>query len=116
MYWKHYWKCCRKSIDESFDSLDNLKAQGTKAFIWDFFGKIAKNGMGFVVSIFLARLLEPSEFGMIAMVMVIIGIVQVFTDVGLGGALIQRRRALPVHYSSVFYFNIFIVYIFGAKE
>ena len=68
---------------------------------------MASQGMGFVISIFLARLLEPSEFGLIAMVMVIIGMAQVFTDIGLGGALIQRRRVLPVHYSSVFYFNVF---------
>lgn len=88
--------------------MQDLKAQGTKAFIWDFFGKMATHGMGFIVSIFLARLLEPSDFGLIAMVMVIIGIAGVFTDIGLGGALIQRRRVHPVHYSSVFYFNIVI--------
>ncbi len=88
--------------------MDNLKAAGTKAFIWDFFGKMAKHGMGFIVSIFLARLLEPSDFGLIAMVMVIIGMANVFTDIGLGTALIQRRRVRPIHYSSVFYFNISI--------
>lgn len=85
-----------------------LKQQGTTAFIWDFFGKMATHGMSFVVSIFLARLLEPSDFGLIAMVMVIIGIAYIFTDIGLGGALIQRRRVRPIHYSSVFYFNIFV--------
>ena len=88
--------------------MDNLKAQGAKAFIWDFAGKMANQGMGFVVSIFLARLLEPSDFGLIAMVMVIIGIAAVFTDMGLVAALIQRRRVRPVHYSSVFYFNLFV--------
>jgi len=87
--------------------MDNLKAAGIKAFLWDFIGKISTQGMSFIVSIFLARLLEPSDFGLIAMVMVIIGIASVFTDIGLGGALIQRRKVLPVHYSSVFYFNIF---------
>ena len=86
--------------------MTTLKAQGTKAFIWDFFGKMTTYGMGFVVSIFLARLLEPSDFGLVAMVMVIIGMAAVFTDVGLGAALIQRRRVHPIHYSSVFYFNI----------
>jgi len=86
--------------------MDELKSKGTKAFIWDFFGKMAKQGMGFIVTIFLARLLEPSDFGLIAMVMVIVGIADVFSDIGLGGALIQRRRVLPVHYSSVFYLNI----------
>lgn len=64
------------------------------------------HGMGFVVSIFLARLLEPSDFGLVAMVMVIIGIAGIFSDIGLGTALIQRRRVLPIHYASVFYFNI----------
>ena len=64
------------------------------------------HGMGFVVSIFLARLLEPADFGLIAMVMVIIGIAGIFSDVGLGTALIQRRRVRPIHYASVFFFNI----------
>jgi O-antigen/teichoic acid export membrane protein len=86
--------------------MDDLKSKGTKAFVWDFFGKMAKQGMGFIVTIFLARLLEPSDFGLIAMVMVIVGIANVFSDIGLGGALIQRKRVLPVHYSSVFYLNI----------
>ncbi len=87
---------------------DNLKSKGITAFIWDFSGKLANQGMGFVISIFLARLLEPSEFGLIAMVMVVIGIAAVFSDSGLGVALIQRRRVRPIHYSSVFYFNIAI--------
>lgn len=91
--------------------MSSLKQQGTKALIWDFFGKMTTHGMGFIVSIFLARLLEPSDFGLIAMIMVIIGIATVFTDVGLGGALVQRRRVRPIHYASVFYFNIFIASI-----
>jgi len=86
----------------------NLKSKGTVAFLWDFFGKMARHGTIFIVTIFLARLLEPSEFGLIAMIMVIVMVAMVFTDVGLGGALIQRRRVLPIHYSSVFYFNILI--------
>lgn len=78
------------------------------AFFWDFFGKLARHGTTFIVTIFLARLLEPSEFGLIAMIMVVVMVAMVFTDIGLGGALIQRRRLLPVHYASVFYFNVFI--------
>ena len=88
--------------------MSNLKSQGTKAFIWDFTGKMAIHGMGFIISIFLARLLNPSDFGLIAMVMVIISIATIFTDIGLGSALIQRRHLVPIHYSSVFFFNITI--------
>ena len=93
--------------------MDDLKAKGFRAFVWDFFGKMARHGTGFIVTIFLARLLEPSEFGLIAMVMVMIGIASVFSDSGLGVALIQRRRVLPIHYSSVFYFNIIVATCLG---
>lgn len=88
--------------------MSTLKAEGIRAFIWLFFGRMGAQGIAFVASLFLARLLEPSEFGLIAMVSVIIAIAQVFTNVGLAAALIQRKRVLPVHYSSVFYFNILI--------
>ena len=88
--------------------MDNLKKQGTKAFIWDFTGKFVLSGMAFVISIFLARLLEPSDFGLVAMVIAIIVIAGAFSDGGLSAALVQRRRILPIHYSSVFYFNITI--------
>ncbi|RLA52875.1 MAG: hypothetical protein DRR42_06430 [Gammaproteobacteria bacterium] len=88
--------------------MDDLKSKGTKALVWDFSGKMATQGMAFAFSIFLARLLDPADFGLIAMVMVVIGIASVFTDIGLGGALIQRRKVLPVHYTSVFYFNVFV--------
>ncbi len=88
--------------------MTSLKKQGTKAFIWDFLGKIATQGISFIGTIFLSRLLNPSDFGLIAMIMVIIGIASVFSDIGLGRALIQRSKVLPIHYSSVFYFNIFV--------
>lgn len=90
---------------------NNLKAQGTKAFIWDFSGKILMQGSGFIVSIFLARLLEPSDFGTIAIVMVLVAIATIFSDIGLSGALVQRKRVLQIHYSSVFYFNIIVASI-----
>ncbi|BDD10062.1 lipopolysaccharide biosynthesis protein [Fulvitalea axinellae] len=86
--------------------MSELKKKGLKAFVWDFGGKLANQGVGFVISIFLARLLEPEEFGLLAMVNVVVGLSGVFMDVGLGGALVQRKRVLPVHYSSVFFFNL----------
>ena len=86
----------------------NLKEQAKQAFFWDFLGKILKNSSGFIVTIFLARLLDPKDFGLIAIAAVFIGIVGVFTNIGLSGALVQRRKVLDIHYSSVFYFNIFM--------
>jgi O-antigen/teichoic acid export membrane protein len=86
--------------------LGSIKSKGIQAFIWDLLGKIGIHASSFIVMIFLARLLEPSDFGLIAMVMVIVSIATIFSDIGLGGALIQRRRVIQIHYSSVFLFNI----------
>ena len=86
--------------------MNNLKSKGIHAFIWDLLGKVGVHASSFIVMIVLARLLEPSDFGLIAMIMVIVGIATIFSDIGLGGALIQRRRVLQIHYSSVFFFNI----------
>ena len=58
--------------------MDNLKARGFSALIWDFFGKMARHGTTFIVTIFLARLLEPSDFGLIAIIMVIVMVAMVF--------------------------------------
>ena len=86
--------------------MSSLKRQGKAAFIWDFGGKLARHGMSFIVSMILAHLLTPTDFGLVAMVMVIVGVAGIFTDVGLGSALIQRRFVPDLYYSSVFYFNL----------
>lgn len=86
--------------------MNDLKTKGLKAFIWDLFGNLGTHISSLIVTIFLARLLEPSDFGLIAMIMVIVSVAKIFSDVGLGGALIQRSKLLPIHYTSVFFFNI----------
>ena len=90
---------------------NNLKSKAKTAFIWDFFGKLSITLSGFIISIFLARLLDVSDFGLVAIAMTIIGLSWSFSDMGLNGALIQRKRVLSIHYSSVFYFNIIIASI-----
>jgi len=64
-----------------------LRIQGNTGINWDFFGKIAMHSMGFVVTVFLALLFEPSDFAII----LTIGIFTVFKDVVLGDALIRRK-------------------------
>ena len=86
--------------------MDNLKQKSIKAFAWDFSGKIANQSVSFIVSIFLARLLSPSDFGMLAMVYVVIALSASLMDMGLGEALIQKKELTEKHYSSVFFFNI----------
>lgn len=65
-------------------------------------------GMGFFISILLARLLLPEDFGLIGMALVLIQISQVFVDFGFASALIQNQNNTPLTYSSIFYLNVAI--------
>ena len=75
-------------------------------FIWRFAERCGAQGVSFLVSIILARILEPEVYGKISIILVITTILQVFVDSGLGNALIQKKDADDVDFSSVFYFNI----------
>ena len=55
----------------------------------------------------LARLLAPADFGLMGMVMVVIGFAQAFADMGLSNAIIQRQRVEKNHLSSFFWINVF---------
>ena len=75
-------------------------------FLWRFAERCGAQGVSFVVSIVLARLLVPEDYGLIALVTVFTSILQVFVDSGLGTALIQKENADDIDFSTVFYFNI----------
>lgn len=74
--------------------------------IWRLFEKFTAKGVTFVVSVILARLLDPSVYGTVALVTVFTTILEVFVDSGLGNALIQKKEADDLDFSSVFYFNV----------
>lgn len=74
--------------------------------IWKFSERMLAQIVTFTVSIILARLLLPGDYGVIAMVLVFISIADVLVTSGLGDALIQKKDADNVDFSSVFYFNI----------
>ena len=76
--------------------------------LWRFAERCGAQGVAFVVSIILARLLDPSVYGTIALVTVFTAILNVFIDSGFGSALIQKKDADDVDFSTVFYFNVTI--------
>ncbi|MDD5854181.1 MAG: lipopolysaccharide biosynthesis protein [Lachnospiraceae bacterium] len=77
-------------------------------FIWRFAERCGAQMVSFVVSIVLARILVPEDYGTIALVTVFTTILQVFVDGGLGTALIQKKDADDLDFSSVFYFNFIV--------
>lgn len=80
----------------------------TSNLAWRFLERFGAQGVTLIVSIVLARLLNPSVYGIIALITVITSILQVFVDSGLGTALIQKKNADDLDFSTVFYFNLFI--------
>lgn len=74
--------------------------------IWRFAERIGAQLVSFIVSVVLARILGPSAYGTVALMTVFTAILQVFVDSGLGNALIQKRNADDIDFSTVFFTNI----------
>lgn len=78
------------------------------SLFWRFAERCGSQGVSLVVSIVLARLLSPEDYGTIALVTVFTTILQVFVDSGLGTSLVQKKDVDELDYSSVFYFNLML--------
>ena len=75
-------------------------------FIWRLLERFGAQGVTLIVSIVLARILDPEVYGLIALVTVITTLLNVFIDSGLGTALIQKKDADDLDFSTVFFFNV----------
>lgn len=80
------------------DLLNNLS--------WKFAERIAAQLVTVIVSIILAHMLTPQDYGIIAIVTIFITFANVFVSDGFGSALIQKKEVDALDYSSVLYFNI----------
>jgi O-antigen/teichoic acid export membrane protein len=76
--------------------------------IWSVIQVVCRQGINFFIFAILALFLDPKDFGVLGMVMVWIGFMQVFSEVGFGAALIQRQNADSKHFSTIFFINISI--------
>lgn len=83
-----------------------MKQRIMSGLFWKFGERITAQFVSLVVSIILARLLTPSDYGAVALVMVFITLANVFVASGFGTALIQKKNADELDFSSVFYINI----------
>lgn len=74
--------------------------------IWRFLERCGSQVVAFVVSIILARILDPQDYGLVAKVTILTTILLVFVDSGMANALIQKKDPDDLDFSSVFYFNV----------
>ena len=84
----------------------SLKSTATKGIFWSAVDKFAVQFGQFVVSILLARVLMPEDFGLIGMLAIFIALSQTFIESGLGVGLIQRQDSTDIDFSTVFVFNL----------
>jgi len=86
----------------------SLKNQAFKGIGWNTVERFSVQGAQFLLQVILARLLLPSDYGLIAMVAIFLQIAQVFVDSGFANALIQKKNCTDVDYSTVFYYNLVV--------
>ena len=89
--------------------MKNQKGTNKKVFsnfIWRFAERCGAQLVSFIVTLVLARILEPRLYGTIALVTVFINVLQVFVDSGLASALIQKKDADNLDFSTVFWTNV----------
>src|SRR5690606_9543157 len=91
----------------------SLRKQATSGLVWTYASQFGDHIITFIVSIILARLLMPEEFGLIGMISIFIGVGKTLIDSGLGSSLIRTDKPDQDDYSTVFFFNLgssFLIY------
>lgn len=82
-----------------------MNNQTVKSVIWSAIERFSVQAIQFVLTIILARLISPAEFGLIAMLGIFMQVAQSFVDSGFSNALIQKKNRSEIDFSTVFYFN-----------
>jgi len=88
--------------------MSSLKSQAKKGLTWSFIDNILLKGITFIITIFLARILEPSDFGLIAIITIFISLGNALIEGGLGNSIIRDNESTYEDYNAVFYGNFVI--------
>jgi len=86
--------------------MTTLQQKATSAAKWSALDVFLRQGVQLAVTVVLARILAPEDFGVIAMLALFIGAASIFIDSGFSSALIQRQHVTHTDESTVFFFNL----------
>jgi PST family polysaccharide transporter len=87
---------------------EGLRTTAARGVLWTGGGQVLRQLVQVVTSVLLARLLMPADFGLLGMALVFYGLVQLFSDFGLGAAIIQVRGLTGLALSSSFWLNVLV--------
>lgn len=88
--------------------MSSLKEKSIHAVLWNAIERFSVQGVNFVVSLVIARLVSPEDFGAIAMLAIFLGIANTFVDGGFANALVRKLDRTEVDNSTAFYFNVVV--------
>ena len=85
---------------------DNLKSKAISSIKWSALDRLSSSLIQFAIGIIIARLLLPSDYGLVGMITVFIAFSQSLIDGGFSAALIQKKNPENKDFTTIFYFNV----------
>lgn len=83
-------------------------SQVSRGFVWSGIERFSIQGISFILSIIIARIVSPSAYGLIVLIQVFLSFSQLFIDGGFANALIQKKDRDETDYCTVFIFNMVV--------
>jgi teichuronic acid exporter len=96
------------------DTVSSIAEKAIRGTYWSLVDRFGNQIALFFIGLVLARLLSPTDFGLVGMLMVFVAISQSLIDSGFSSALIRKQNAEDIDYTTVFWFNICISCILYA--
>ena len=90
----------------------SLKDKTVKGVVWSSIDRFTSQGISFVFSLLIARMLMPSDYGVIAMLGIFMAVSGCFIDSGFSTALVRKMDRTETDFSTVFYFNNVVAILF----
>ena len=87
---------------------NSLKHDTLKGLLWSSIERFSVQGVGFLVMLVVARILNPADYGLVGMLSIFMAIAQCLIDSGFSNALIRKLDRTELDYNTVFYFNMII--------
>lgn len=84
----------------------SLKKQAAQGVMWIAFQGVVMRGLSTAVFFVLARLLDPSAFGLMALVSAAVELIDVLTNTGFNSAIVQRKEVEEAHLNTAFWFGL----------
>lgn len=85
---------------------NSLQKKAASGFLWQLVERLSNQCVSFIISVILARLLDPEAYGIVAIISAFTLLTQVFVDGGMANSLIQKKDADDLDFSSFFYFSV----------